>query len=200
LDRFTKGLQSYAAQTKEANEVVRAFQRFVGPQGKPQHVYTDNSKEFIKALEELNWSHDTSTPYRSQTKGVIERSVRVVKEGTSGALVQSGLENKGGPEAMNGFCFLRNVSDALEDGKTAYQRRYNKEFDGPLIAFGAEISYLPITPKDKKRTHALSSKHLPGIFMGYKQQAGGGRSGDLLIVDGEEMFRASSLDSIHIKT
>ena len=60
LDRFTKWLQSYAAQTKEANEVVRAFQRFVGPQVKPQHVYTDNSKEFIKALEELNWSHDTS--------------------------------------------------------------------------------------------------------------------------------------------
>ena len=63
LDRFTKWLQSYAAQTKEANEVVRAFQCFVGPQVKPQHVYTDNSKEFITAMEELNWSHDTSTPH-----------------------------------------------------------------------------------------------------------------------------------------
>ena len=35
---------------------------------------------------------------------------------------------------------------------------------------------------------------------GYKQQAGGGWSGDLLVVDWEEMFGASSLDSIHLKT
>ena len=89
--------------------------------------------------------------------------MRIVKEGTACALVQSGLENKWWPEAMNCFCFLRNASTALEDGETAYKRRFAKDFDGPLVAFGAEVSYLPITPKDKKRTHALASK--PPVYL-----------------------------------
>ena len=54
LDRFTKWLQSYPAETKEAKEVIAALQRFVGPQVKPQHMYTDNSSEFISAFKELN--------------------------------------------------------------------------------------------------------------------------------------------------
>ena len=101
---------------------------------------------------------------------------------------------------MNCFCFLRNASVPLEDGDTAYKRRFAKDFDGPLIAFGSEISYLPIRLKDKKRTHASSSKDLPGIFLGYEQQAGGWFSGNLCVVDWEEMFDASSIESIHIKT
>ena len=101
---------------------------------------------------------------------------------------------------MNCFCFLRNASVPLEDGDTAYRKRFGKDFNGPLIAFGSEISYLPIRFRDKKRTHAFSTKELPGIFLGYEQIAGGGFSGDLFIVDWEEMFGASSIESIHIKT
>ena len=127
MDRFTKWLQGFAAPSKEAKEVIRDLQKFVGPQVKPQHVYTDNSQEFIAALKELNWPHDTSTPHRSQTNGVIERAVRVVKEGTSCALVQSGLSEKWWSEAMTCFCFLRNVSTELEDGRTAYRKRFSKK-------------------------------------------------------------------------
>ena len=44
---------------------------------------TDYSKEFIKACTELNWTHDTSTPHRSDTGVVIERVVRRVKRRNS---------------------------------------------------------------------------------------------------------------------
>ena len=121
MDRFTRWLQAYAANSKESDEVVRDLQRFLGPQVKPQHVYTDNSSEFDKALKELNWPHDTSTPHRPRTNGVVEKAVRVVKEGTSCVMVQSGLADKWWPEAMNCFCFLRNVFVVLENGKTAYK-------------------------------------------------------------------------------
>ena len=50
LDRFTRWLQSYAANSKEAKEIDSDLQRFLGPQVKPQHVYTDNSKELEAAL------------------------------------------------------------------------------------------------------------------------------------------------------
>ena len=49
------------------------------------------------------------------------------------------------------YCFLKAVVYLLGDDKTAYERRYVSGFSGPLIPFGAEITYLPITEKDKAR-------------------------------------------------
>ena len=98
-------------------------------------------KSLIKALEELDWLHDTSTPYRSQTRGVAERAIRIVKEGTSCTLVQSGFDEVWWPEAMSCFCFLKNVFDLLEGEETAFKRRFKTNFEGPLIPFGAEITY-----------------------------------------------------------
>ncbi|MHC4952052.1 MAG: integrase catalytic domain-containing protein, partial [Planctomycetota bacterium] len=199
LDRFTRWLQGYAANSKASDEIVRDMQRFLGPQVKPQHVYTDNSKEFIKAMQELNWPHDTSTPHRPQTNGVIERCVRVVKEGTSCAMVQSGLDEKWWPEAMMCFCFLRNVCLVLETGETAYKERFGSNFSGPLIPFGAQVQYLPITHADKTQQHAFGNKMRRGIFLGYVQQAGGGWNGDLYVADWDQIASAEHLSDIHFK-
>ena len=79
---------------------MQGFQRFLGPQIKAKHVYTDDSKEFKKVLEDLQTSHDTSTPHHSESNGVAERAVRKVKEGTQVALLQSGLHEAWWPEAM----------------------------------------------------------------------------------------------------
>ena len=54
LDRYSRWLQGYASKQKTASECEKFFKRFVGPQCKPEHVYTDNSKEFLASLEELN--------------------------------------------------------------------------------------------------------------------------------------------------
>ena len=171
-DRFTKWQEGYASKTKSHQECVKFFQRFFGPQMKPEHVYTDNSKELEKALDELGWVHDTSTPHRPQTNGVAERAVRIVKEWTSCTLMQSSFDDIWWPQAMNCFCFLRNVVDLLESEETAYKKRFGCDFTGPLIPFGAEINYKPITSKDEARLHQFGSKVLSGIFVGYDQQAG----------------------------
>ena len=55
LDRFTQWLQAYAAPTKSAKDTKLAFQKNIGPQTKPKHVYTDNSEEFRVALSELEF-------------------------------------------------------------------------------------------------------------------------------------------------
>ena len=98
-------------------------------------------------------------------------------------MVQSGLGEAWWPQAMSCFCFLRNVVDLLDDGKTAYQRRWGTDFEGPLIPFGAEINYKPISQKDKARLHVFGKTVLSGIFIGYDQQEGGGWSGDLCVLD-----------------
>jgi len=171
-DKFTSWLQGYSSPTKSANDTIHGFQRFLGPQLKPQYVYTDGSKEFKKAFQELNFLADTSTPHRSETNGVAERAVRRLKEGTSCTLFQSGFYGEWWPEAMDAYCFLRNATDVLNNNHTAYFNRFGEDFRGPVIPFGSHVEYHPITEKDKDRLHKYGGKVLPGIFMGCHQKAG----------------------------
>ena len=91
LDLATRWIQAYPCENKTSQETQRSLQKFLEPERKPKVIYTDNSLEFGKACEDLSWNHCTSTPHRSETNGIAERAVRRVKEGTSGVLLQSGL-------------------------------------------------------------------------------------------------------------
>ena len=68
-------------------------------------------------------------------------------------------------------------------GKTPYERRFGKPFEGPIIPFGS-LEYHPITAKDQSRIHQFGKKVLPGLFLGY---AGGIWKGDVLLADLEEL-------------
>ena len=90
-DLATQWIRSYPCKTKTSQETQRSLQKFLEPERKPKVIYTDNSLEFGKACEDLFWNHCTSTPHRSETNGIADRSLRRVKEGTSAVLLQSGL-------------------------------------------------------------------------------------------------------------
>ena len=64
---------------------------------------------------------------------------------------------------------------------------------------GADIIYKPINEKDQARCHRFGVKMLPGLFLGYEQQAGGGWSGDLWIVDQEEIAKAEHSYEVYPK-
>ena len=198
-DRFTRWLQAYPAPEKSAEEVLTAFQRFLGPQQTCEHVYTDNAKEYIKALKQLGLSQDTCTPHRSETNGIAESCVRKVKQGTSCCLIQSGLASEWWRESSRCFCFLSVAVDKFHDGFTAYHRRFGHPFDGPIYPFGCKVHYHPISDKDKARLHQFGAKTLPGIFVGYNQRAGGQWSGDLEVLDCGELETASSVTEVFIK-
>ena len=113
------------------------------------------------------------------------RVLRRVKEGTSSVLVQSGLQESWWAEAMGCYCYLRNAQHLLADGQTPHERRFNALFGGPIIPFGAEVKFYPISAKYQGRVHQFGAKVLPRIFMGYAFNAGGSWTGDLWIVDTE---------------
>ena len=88
---------------------------------------------------------------------------------------------------MECYTYLRNVTDLLSDGKTPYERRFGKPFEGPIIPFGSLVEYRPITAKDQSRIHQFGKKVLPGLFVGYGLYAGGIWKGDVLVADLEEL-------------
>ena len=69
---------------------------------KPEIIYTDCAKEFVKASQDLQWNHDA-------TNGVAERAVRREKEGRAVALVQSEVQEEGWHCAMECYGYSRNV-------------------------------------------------------------------------------------------
>ena len=198
-DRHTNWLQAYAGKQKSAEETARAFQRFLGPQVVPEHVYTDGSLEFSAAMQQLGFSHDSVVPHRPQTNGVAERAVRRVKEGTSAVLIQSGFSTDWWAEAMNCYCFLRTIVDKGANSFTAYENRFTTKFEGPVIPMGVEVNYMLISAKDKARTHKFGDKLLNGIFVGYGQHAGGRWDKTLLLVDWEELQTHQTAAQVRIK-
>ena len=141
----TQWLQSYSCKTKTSQETQNNLMKFLEPARKPEVIYTDNSLECGKSCKELSWNHCTSTPHRSETNGLCERTVRRAKEGTSAALLQSGLDKE-------------NIQDFLSDGKTPYERRFGMPFTGTVIPFGAMVEYHHISEKKTSRD-CISLEH-----------------------------------------
>ena len=74
-----------------------------------------------------------------------------MKEGTSATLMQSGLNEAWWSDAIECFCFLKDVIDPTADGKTSYEKRFGVKFSGPLYPFGCEITYKPSSPVSNSR-------------------------------------------------
>ena len=93
--------------TKDAQETTSCLLGFLPPFQKPGSIFTDNSKEFTKACQDMQGTHDMNTHHRSETDGIAKRAVT---EGT--ATAQECV--------MQRYCYLRNVHDKMADGKTSY--------------------------------------------------------------------------------
>ena len=165
-DLATQWIQSCPCKNKKSQETEKSLRKFMEPSRKPKVICAGNSLEFGKSCEELSWNHRTSTPYRSETNGIAERTVRRVKEGTSAVLFQSALDDKWWSDSTECYCYLRNVQDLLADEKTPYERRFGESSKGRIIPLGAPVEYLPNLERDKARIHQFGKKVLPGIFVG----------------------------------
>ena len=63
------------------------------------------------------------------------------------------------------------MQDLLADGQTHYERRFNSPFDGPIIVFGSEVKFDPISSKDQSRVHQFGTNVFLGILIGYGSNA-----------------------------
>ena len=101
-DGYSHLLQSNPTKSTTAQETASCSRRLLPPFQKPARVSTDNSKEFIKACQDLQWTHDTNATYRWEANGILEEpSVRRVKKGTATAMVQEAFPMNGGTLRWN---------------------------------------------------------------------------------------------------
>ena len=73
----------------------------------------------------------------------------------------------------------------MHDGFTPFQSRHMKDFDGPLIPFGAYVKFKPTTPEDLRNMKEFGDKDLDGIFLGYCELKGGHWDGALKVASWE---------------
>ena len=141
-DLATQWIQAYPCKTKTSQETQRSLQKFLEPERNPEVIKTDSFLEFDTVCEDLSWNHCTSTPHRSKTNEIAERAVRRVKEGTSAALLQSGLSEKWLAGSMECYTYRRNVTVPLSDGKTPLWKTFlGNHFSGPNVPLGSWVEY-----------------------------------------------------------
>ena len=83
-----------------------------------------------------------STPQRFETHAIAERAVRREKEGTSSVLVHSGLQETGGQKPWNGTAISDTCKSFWQTAKRLMNDGSLHHFDGPIISFGAEVTFL----------------------------------------------------------
>ena len=178
-DRGTGWLECVPLASKSADDAYLALQDIRGPKGYIHYLYTDNSRELIKAAQDLGIPHGTSTPGRPQTNGVAERAVRSVVEGTRTCLEHAGFPPSFWPLACRHFTFAANV--AIKEGDSPWNLRHQKgQFKGPLIPFGCLVDFMQLPPLVSGQAK-FAPKATPGLFLGYHLLPGGLWGGDYLV-------------------
>ena len=110
-----------------------------------QAVRKGESHLTSKSCEEISWNHSTSTPHRSETKGIAEGAVRRIKERLQWAWMKNGVLL---------LCSLQKKSD----GSTPNERRFAEPFEGPVLPFAAVVEYFAISEKTSQGSTNLVSK------------------------------------------
>ena len=119
--------------TKTSQETEKSSRKFLQPSESRKSFTLTIHWNLAKSCEDLSWNHRSSTPDRSETNGIAETAVRRMKEGTSTALLQSGLDEKWWAHSMECYCYLRNVqrptpcSQTLKNWKTWTRQRSTLE-------------------------------------------------------------------------
>ena len=192
------GYRAIRWKQKETSGTMSCLQRFHLPSQKPETIHRDNSKDFIKVCRVSHWHHDTSASHRSETNGVAERAVRIVKEGTLPHKCENGTARKMWDRVTECSCYLRNGRDKNDRWQDSIRGERWQIFWRTLDSFW-NIGW--VHPKHSERQVERSSvrkENVEGRFLSYVLRARGGSSGYFMIADCEDLQESKASD-IYVK-
>ena len=182
MDTFTDLCDLVPSKGKTAEEAAVALRYFVGERDM-KFLYSDNSLELKRAAEILRVPHPTSTPYRPENNGKVERRIGVMAEGVRAALLQSGLPHRFWTLASRHHLFATaiSVNPRAADGLSAWERHHGVAFDGLRIPFGSLIFYRP-KKSELDSMAKFAPRTVPGLFVGWHTKPGYQFQGDYLVI------------------
>ena len=84
---------------------------------------------------------------------------------------------------MRHFCFLHNVTRHPNGGLSSYEQRFGAAFNGPLLAFGSEVSYKSAVSEPNGPGNKFGPSSKQGVVVGYFVNPGGVWSKDYIVFD-----------------
>ena len=189
----------YPSQTKSGESCVAAFNHFLSRKDEVGAVYTDNSRELFSTIGEFGYRHQSSIEYVDSSKSFVEREIRHMLEGTWTNLIQPGLPLQYWPLAMQHFSIAVNATPQLKGDDAPWKLRFDEDFPGQLIPFGAKIAFW----NNPKRADNSDSKMSPtandGVFLGYHIQPGFAWKGEYLVAKLEALDYHAENGSITVQ-
>ena len=119
--------------TKETSETMSCLQRFLPPGQKPERIFTEKSKEFVKSVSRsMDSRHECASSLRNKRSGRKEPSAEKKKVQQSHSFKVAFLMN-GGIVRMECNFYMRNLQVRMVDGHAAFEKRCGKTFERPVI-------------------------------------------------------------------
>ena len=177
-DRFTGVIQAFPLRGKSTDDIIPCLKRFMGSR-KVMLAFSDQAPQFVKACRELKITLDTSVPGRKVTNSLAERNIQFLVTATTTCLLEAGLPACYWTFAVTCVSHLLNIEE-LEDG-SAWQKMHKAKFKGPMIPFGAKVTFKPSDARSRNQDTKFDPKGLVGVFAGYVVEAGNNWSRRMLV-------------------
>ena len=177
-DRFTGVIQAFPLRGKSTDDIIPCLKRFMGSR-KVMLAFSDQAPQFVKACRELKITLDTSVPGRKVTNSLAERNIQFLVTATTTCLLEAGLPACYWTFAVTCVSHLLNIEE-LEDG-SAWQKMHKAKFKGPMIPFGAKVTFKPSDARSRSQDTKFDPKGLVGVFAGYVVEAGNNWSRRMLV-------------------
>ena len=199
-DEYSGCFGAYPQTKRDTDANVHSLQKFGGTKahGKALCVVTsDTAVELTDAVKYLGWLPDPSVPNDEVHNAKLERGIRSIKEGVRAILLKSGLQHEFWPRAIEYFCTAHSFSNQAvihpndseevktkKSTETCYEAASGEVFSGLKLPFGCLVYYKP--PKHRELA-AFEPRTLPGIFVGWRVDAGYVHKGIHLVLDYESL-------------
>ena len=139
LDMGTGFRQAMTAADKTASSTAAALVNFLGDV-LPKKVYSDGSLEIKAAVAALQGGegatpHATSTPYRPQSNGSIERCIGVMVQHVRAVLHKSGLPRSFWALACRHWCTSANACGKSTGDVSPWEKEVRRAIPCEAVAF-----------------------------------------------------------------
>ena len=170
-DRYSGLLGVFPDVDREAESVEDAIRFYCGRYAPKMvtSVASDRAPEIKKAVKDLGFVHEPSTPGDKIHNPYAESTIKIVRNAAASLLLHSGLALEYWPLAHNYFEFAYNVtaSARVDPSITPFEAAMGYPYEGWMIPFGALVWYLP-----SEGSVSFAPRGAPALYLGGELIAG----------------------------